>query len=146
MTRTADPHNKAGVTGRGPEARSAVRDDVRPLAAMLARPFEDDPVANYLMPSARRRPGGLRTFFEVQMAGDLLAHGGVFTTADRSGAALWAPPDKPPLPLIRALRNALPTAPYVIGRNFLRSIRFLAHVEAIHPKEPHWYLATLGTE
>ncbi len=113
---------------------------------MLARAFDDDPVATYLMPSARRRPSGLRTFFRVQMAKDLLAYGGVFTTADRAGAALWAPPGKPSLPLSRALLNALPTVPYVAGRNFFRSIQFLAHVEAIHPKEPHWYLATLGTD
>ncbi|HEX3947296.1 MAG TPA: GNAT family N-acetyltransferase [Acidimicrobiales bacterium] len=129
-----------------PEVRPAGPDDIGPLAAMLSRAFEDDPVADYLMPSAERRPAGLRSFFSVQMAKDLLAHGGVFTTEDRSGAALWAPPGKPPLPMGRALANALPVLPYVIGRNFLRSIRFLAHIEAIHPKEPHWYLATLGTD
>lgn len=129
-----------------PKVRPADGDDVSAVAAMLARAFDDDPVANYLMPSARRRPPGLRAFFGTQMAKDLLPHGGVYTTDDRSGAALWAPPDKPALPLSRALLNALPTLPYVAGRNFLRSVRFLAHIEAIHPKEPHWYLATLGTE
>ena len=113
---------------------------------MLARAFDDDPVSNYLMPSDRRRPAGLRSFFRAQMTKDLMAYGAVYTTADRSGAALWAPPGKPPLPFHRALLNALPTLPYVAGRNFARSVRFLAHVEAIHPKEPHWYLATLGTD
>lgn len=113
---------------------------------MLARAFVDDPVAAHLIPSHRRRPRGLRTFFRLQLTKDLLPHGGVFTTEDRAGAALWAPPGKPVPRGLAMLLGVLPVAPYVVGRNFSRTIRCLAQIEAIHPREPHWYLATLGTD
>lgn len=126
--------------------RQAVDGDVSEVCAMLARAFDDDPVATHLIPSARRRPPGLRAFFRVQITKDLLPFGGVFTTEDHSGAALWAPPGKPVPRGLRVLLATLPVTPYVAGRNFSRTIRFLAQIEAIHPKEPHWYLATLGTD
>lgn len=120
--------------------------DVRAIRAMLARAFDDDPVAVYLFPSGWRRPAGLRTFFGRQMANDLLRHDGVFTTEGCRGAALWAPPGKAPPSRLQATRNVLPVVPYVVGQTLRRSLRFLAQVEAIHPHEPHWYLETLGTE
>jgi len=129
-----------------PSVRQVVDDDVREVCAMLARAFDDDPVAMHLMPSARRRPPGLRAFFRLQMTKDLLPFGGVFTTEDHSGAALWAPPGKPSARGLRVLLATLPVVPYVAGRDFPRSIRYLSAIEAIHPKEPHWYLATLGTD
>lgn len=113
---------------------------------MLARAFDDDPVATYLFPSSRRRPGGLRTFFGLQMRSDLLPHGKVYTTEGCLGAALWAPPGKAPPSQVRALLAVLPVVPYVMGQTLRRSLRFLSQVEAIHPHEPHWYLETLGTE
>lgn len=126
--------------------RPAERGDVRAIRAMLARAFHDDPVATYLFPSAWRRPAGLRTFFGLQMTQDLLPHGGVLTTDGCRGAALWAPPGKPPPSRVQALLTVLPVVPYVVGQTLRRSLRFLASVEAIHPHEPHWYLETLGTE
>ena len=129
-----------------PAVRPAGPDDVPAIRAMLARAFDDDPVATYLFPSARRRPSGLRAFFGIQMRSDLLPHGGVYTTEGCVGAALWAPPDKPPQGQLRALLTVLPVVPYVLGQTLRRSLRFLAQVKAIHPHEPHWYLETLGTE
>lgn len=116
------------------------------VRAMLARAFDDDPVARYLFPSGRRRPAGLRTFFGLQMTRDLLRYGGVYTTEGRLGAALWAPPGKPPPSPIQSLLTVLPVVPFVVGQTLRRSLRFLARVEALHPQEPHWYLETLGTE
>jgi GNAT superfamily N-acetyltransferase len=132
-----------GVPGA---VRAALRADVTQVCAVLARAFEDDPVARFLLPDARRRPGGLRAFFRAQIAGDLLAFGGVYTTDDYAGAALWAPPGKPPLTGLRAIGGLLPVLPYVAGAGLPRALRFLAHMEKIHPREPHWYLATLGTD
>lgn len=126
--------------------RPAGPGDVRAVRAMLARAFHDDPVATYLFPSAWRRPAGLRTFFGLQMTRDLLPHGGVYTTEACRGAALWAPPGKPPPSPRQAALTVLPVLPYVVGQTLRRSLRFLAQVEAIHPDEPHWYLVTLGTE
>lgn len=137
---------RAAAGGTVHSVRRAGNTDVDAVSTMLARAFDDDPVSTFLMPSPRRRPAGLKTFFRVQMTTDFLPFGGVFTTDDHAGAAIWAPPGKPMPAKLRELWAVLPVVPYVAGRNFGRSLKFLAQIEAIHPKEPHWYLATLGTD
>lgn len=142
------------MTGGGspsaPGAARAVREalpgDVGPMCATLARAFADDPIAGFLLPDPRRRPGGLRAFFGAQIAGDLLAFGGVYTTDDHAGVAAWAPPGKPMASGLRAVAGLARVLPFVLGSGLPRALRFLAHMESIHPKEPHWYLATLGTD
>jgi ribosomal protein S18 acetylase RimI-like enzyme len=126
--------------------RQASASDVNDVCAMLSRAFDDDPISNYLLPSTRRRAAGLRTFFRVQIEKEYLAYGNVYTTDDHAGAAVWAPPDKPMLKGLRGIAAVLPVAPYVVGTTLLRSLRFLSRIVEVHPKEPHWYLATLGTE
>jgi len=133
----------------GPEAavRLAAEADVAPMCAVLARAFDDDPVACYLVPSARRRPPALRAFFRLQLLKDhYLAFGGAYTTDDHAGVATWAPPGKPRMTGVRAFLSVVPLVPYYAGPALPRALRFLDRLEAAHPKEPHWYLATLGTE
>lgn len=137
---------RASSWGKPPAVRRAADTDVDAVGAMLARAFDDDPISEYLLPSARRRPQGLCAFFGSQIRLDYLPHGEVYTTEDRAGAALWAPPGKPTLKGLRALAAVLPVAPYVVGATLIRSLRFLTRLEAIHPREPHWYLAVLGTD
>jgi len=127
------------------EVRPAGRDDVAPLSQVLAASFADDPVAGYLFPSRRRRPRGLQTYFRVQMGREYLPDGAVFTTVDRAGAALWAPPGKPLVVGWRAILSLLEVAPYVAGLGLTRVLRLLPRIEALHPTTPHWYLAVLGT-
>ncbi len=134
------------MTGPGAEVRAALGSDVGPVCATLARAFEDDPIARFLLPDSRRRPGGLRAFFRAQIAGDLLPFGGVYTTDDHAGGAVWAPPGKPTTTGLRAMAGLVPVLPFVLGAGLPRALRFLGHLESIHPKEPHWYLATLGTD
>lgn len=129
-----------------PEVRPAVAADVPGLCAMLARAFEDDPVAAHLIPSRRRRLGGLRAFFRLQLTRDLMPYGRVFTTEERSGAALWAPPGKPVPHGLPVVLSLLPIVPYVVGRELPRTVRSLARIASVHPREPHWYLAALGTD
>jgi ribosomal protein S18 acetylase RimI-like enzyme len=120
--------------------------DVDGLAAMLARAFDDDPFSRYLMPSDRRRPGGLRRFFRTQLAHDYLASGTVLTVEGARGAAVWGPPGKRPLTGWRALRSTAPLVPHLLGAGFWRAVGVLGRIEELHPSEPHWYLATLGVE
>ena len=133
--------------GRAPAVRLATTGDVAGICAALARSFDDDPVVRYLMPTARRRPAGLRAFFRAQLVTDHhVAFGGTFTTDDYAGAAIWAPPGKPRRPPARSLPVILPLAPYFTGASAVRGLRFLSRLDASHPTEPHRYLATLGTE
>lgn len=123
------------------EVRRAGPGDVEPLALTLARAFEDDPVMRWLFPTARLRRN--EVFFRLRVRA-LLEQEQVWTTDDQAGAAMWTLPDGwrttarefvtwlPPM--LRALRRRLPLALYG-----------LAQVEQLHPREPHMYLAVLGT-
>lgn len=119
------------------QARVATPDDVPALSAALARAFFDDPVAEYALPSRRRRQAQLERFY-VQRLRTLIPDELVFCDAGRTGGALWAAPDRWRTSLAEILRT----------RAFShRTLHFLvgAHrVEAAHPEVPHYYLAVLG--
>jgi ribosomal protein S18 acetylase RimI-like enzyme len=119
---------------------------------MLARAFEDDPVAMWSCRAASLRPSTLLRFHGARLR-QLVRYGAVWTTPDRDSAALWAPPQRwrttaaEDLALARALvrprllahPGALAAAP-LVGVGLLR-------IERRHPPDPaHWYLAVLGTD
>jgi GNAT superfamily N-acetyltransferase len=134
-----------GRRGGGDVAvRRAVAADIDAMAAQLATTFWDDPVASHLMPNASRREAGLRAYFRTQMKADFLPFGGCYTTDGYAGSAIWAPPGKPMLTGLRGLLTMVPVLPYVVA-NLGTTVRMLALVERLHPHEPHWYLASLGT-
>jgi ribosomal protein S18 acetylase RimI-like enzyme len=112
---------------------------------MLTRAFDDDPVANFMFAGDRRRRLGLNSFFRSQVGRQFLPDGHVYVAGDDlAGAAVWGPPDRRRDGL-RELARLLPTAPYLISPRALRALRLLFEVDSLHPTEPHWYLATLGT-
>lgn len=124
--------------------RRATRAELPSLARVLARAFSDDPVTSWLLPDERTRElrsqGLFRAALETHVRDD-----SVYTTPDRRGAAIWAPPGRwrpGPRDLWPGLRWGLPA---IRGR-LVDGMRFLRAVERVHPQEPHWYLAVLGTE
>jgi ribosomal protein S18 acetylase RimI-like enzyme len=125
--------------------RPVVASDVPALADMLTRSFADDPVANFMFAGERRRRHGLHSFFTSQIRRQYLPLGHVYTTDDRSGAAVWGPPDRTRQP-VRELLRLLPTAPYLASTRMVKALQLLFEIESLHPKEPHWYLATLGAD
>jgi GNAT superfamily N-acetyltransferase len=137
----ADPdRRRGGDVG----VRRAVAADVDAMAAQLAKTFWDDPVACHLMPNPSRREAGLRAYFRTQMKADFLPFGGCYTTEGYAGSAIWAPAGKPMLTGLTGLLTMVPVLPYVVS-NLGTTVRMLALVERLHPREPHWYLASLGT-
>ena len=114
------------------------------MADALAHAFSDDPVMAWLFP---KDPGDRRkrAFFTLQMRRHTIPDSGGYTTEDFTGAALWAPPDRWRLGPRDVLRD-LPSVVRFLGRRFFVAMRGLTLVEKKHPKQPHWYLATLGTE
>jgi len=42
--------------------------------------------------------------------------------------------------------SLVPMAPYVVGRGMARSERSLSRITSLRSREPHWYLAVLGTD
>jgi len=123
--------------------RRARRDDFRPLAAMLARAFYDDPVTSWFYPNPKRRLGRARRFFGIrlrQLAGQEL----IFTTPDHTGAALWTQPGRWREDLGQSLMM-LPMLPVLLPR-IVRSTRAVREIERLHPVVPHYYLSVLGTD
>ena len=126
--------------------RRATVEDVPRLAEMLVRAFDDDPVANFMFTGDGRRRRGLHAFFTSQLRRQYLPYREVYTTDGLDGAAVWGPPERQlHRQSLRELFQLLPTAPFLAPR-LLRALRLLFEIDSLHPSEPHWYLATIGTE
>jgi ribosomal protein S18 acetylase RimI-like enzyme len=128
-----------------PAVRPATASDVPAIVAMLVRAFDDDPVANFMFAGDGRRRRGLKSFFSIQLRREYLAYRHVYTTDQLDGVAVWGPPDRRRQGL-RELLQLLPTAPFLVSSRTDKALRLLFEIDSLHPKEPHWYLATLGTE
>src|SRR5580658_4404794 len=72
--------------------RKASRDDVRPLGAVLAHAFADDPVIRWLLPGGGARTRRLPAMFAMELRYLYLPNDEVYTTRDLAGGAMWAPP------------------------------------------------------
>ncbi len=127
-----------------PVVRRATAADVDAMAAQMARTFWDDPVAGYVFPKESRRDAGLRAYFGTQMRADYLPFGGCYLADGYAGSAIWAPAGKPFLTGLQGILTLVPVLPYVAA-NLVATLRLLNLVESLHPREPHWYLASLGT-
>jgi len=119
--------------------------DLATITDLLVRAFDDDPLTTFIFGGDRRRRWGMHSFFTAQIRHQYLPLGQVFTTQELGGVAVWAPPSRQRHP-VKELAELLPTAPFLVGKNMVRALRLLGEVDARHPKEPHWYLATLGTD
>ncbi len=127
-----------------PVVRRATAPDVDAMAAQLIRTFFDDPVILHIFRNEARRTEGLRRYFSTQMRADYLPFGGCYTTDGYEGAAIWAPAGKPLLTGVKAVTTQLAVLPFV-ATHLATTLRMLNLIESLHPHEPHWYLATLGT-
>jgi ribosomal protein S18 acetylase RimI-like enzyme len=124
--------------------RPAREEDVEPLAAMLARAFQDDPVTRWVYASDRRRPHWSQRFFRWQVR-RLLHQDATWTVDDGAGAALWALPGRWREETRETLNLLRLTLPGVLPR-LPRVLVGLGQVEARHPAGRHLYLAVLGVD
>ena len=113
------------------EVRRAGPGDVEPLARVLARAFEDDPVMRWLFPAARTRVQRNEGFFRLRVRA-LLEQEEVWTTGDHAGGALWTLPDR-----WRTTPGEfftwLPTMSRSLGRRLPLALYGLAQIEGLHP-------------
>ncbi len=119
------------------------------MLAMLARAFWPDPLFGFFAPNRLWEHHSLAQIFTAFFA-DLEAFGQTWTARSGSrvvGAAVWAPPEAMPRTKRReALLQARMACILLTGRNRRRGIALLTEVDKMHPHEPHWYLALLGTD
>jgi GNAT superfamily N-acetyltransferase len=143
MRRAAD-RERATVSAPPTAVRNARSDDLRAVSLVLARAFRDDPVHRWILPGEFDWAVASDSFFAMVM-GDMLRHQSVFTTEAREGAALWIPPY--PQPATLRDRFSMAARWYAaLGRRSKQVGGQLARIERAHPREPHWYLAVLGTD
>jgi GNAT superfamily N-acetyltransferase len=125
-------------------------EQIRVTSEVLARAFLDSPITMYLLPKERARTVVMRGFFIGGLV-DAFKHGEAWVvTVDGTvvGAGTWLPPGAYPPGTGRQIRQGLhllSVAPMAPGALF-KSLRYLRAVEAVHPKDEHWYLATLGVD
>jgi ribosomal protein S18 acetylase RimI-like enzyme len=132
------------VIGTAPAVRRAGRSDLRPVAGALARAFHADPVMEWFFPDDRRRAGQVERMFRLRVGG-LLRQDEVYTTDDHAGAAVWAQPGRWEMHPLEGLAFVARIVPMVRTRLPLLA-RGWGMIDGAHPREPHWYLAILGTE
>lgn len=122
----------------------ARREALRPLAAMLARAFAEDPVANAVVGGRAGRDARLERFFAVQLGATYFGRGYALVAGDGAAAALCLPPGAPP-PTLRERLAAYRLVP-TLGRGLPLAAALSRRLALGRPSVPHLYLATLGTE
>jgi ribosomal protein S18 acetylase RimI-like enzyme len=128
-----------------PRARRATRADAGLVARTLADAFDDDPVMTWMLPhGCRTRDRRFRAFFGCETRGFFRRGKHVYLGGDGQSAALWAPPGTWSLTRSESLREVLPMMA-IFAASLPRGSRLASELEALHPREPHWYLYLLGT-
>jgi len=118
--------------------RGATADDAPVVAETLTAAFLDDPVMAWCYPDAGRRQEIVPRLFELIVT-SYLQHGGILTTEDGVGAAVWLPPG---VEEDEAVGRALIEASGEYGP---RVVQLDELMSAVHPAEPHQYLFLLAT-
>lgn len=125
--------------------RTASAEDARDLSVVLSRGFSDDPVWLWMAPKGRRWPTRMAPVFH-HLIRPLVNYGTTWTTDALEGAAAWAPPGRVSFPDSAAVRSG-PAMIRGFGiAGLWRTLKIVAAMEKVHPKEPHWYLEFLATD
>jgi GNAT superfamily N-acetyltransferase len=125
--------------------RPATAADVKPLAAVMARSFYDDPPFTWLMPDPKTRLKRSRRIFAALASGEALVRGGVdvaLAGTEVVGAAIWRPPGHWETEQLRTLLGLAGA----LGRRMRAATALAQAMARAHPREPHWYLFAIGVD
>ena len=128
--------------------RPATAADIRPLAAVMGRAFEDDPPFAWMLPDDGTRVARAGRFFATVVRAEALSHGAVEVAClDGAvvGAAIWLPPGHWIPTAVEQLRS-LPGFARAFGRRLRQAGALEQAMVRAHPREPHWYLYAIGVE
>lgn len=130
------------------DVRPASRTDVPALSVTLGKAFYDDPVMMWLLPDDDVRKRKLHKLFASITRYHHLSRGGVEVAPDGAGigaAALWDPPGEWKQTRGEELR-AMPGLLLTFGTALTRGLAVTEMMKTLHPEEPHWYLAVIGSD
>ena len=119
------------------------RDEVAQLSRTLAFAFAEDPIARWLFPVSQGRLSSLERFFAVQIRHGYLARGTVVWTSDHLAGAMWVASWAPALSAYDRLWQLSLMA--LLRGNYPRARSLTKVLARAHPREPHLYLASVGT-
>ena len=126
--------NSSRVAAAGPA-------DMEPLISVMVLAFAGDPVARWMYRDPQRYLAYFGGFIRA-FAGKAFSSGTAWCIDGNLGGALWLPPGvKPDEDAIAAiLDESLP-------RDVMPDVNAMfAEMAAYHPRNPHWYLPTIGIE
>jgi ribosomal protein S18 acetylase RimI-like enzyme len=118
--------------------------DVGPVAAAMARAFLDDPLQEWIFPDVDSRPEQLVRMFDLQIRHSSLPLGESYVDESLACAAFWSPPGHVPADDEAAM--AMTPLVAIVGEAISRLRTAYRTMVDAHPKEPHFYLAGIGTE
>src|SRR5262249_45267523 len=118
--------------------------DAVPISESLARAFMDDPLIGHFLPDEQRRRRVLWRVFRLLLKLGL-PHRACHTTSAFEAAAFWRPPPAWHVPGWHYILNG-PEMFGIFGGGAVRVMSSMDMIEKRHPKEPHWYLQTIGTD
>lgn len=127
--------NPSGVTLVGP-------DQVPEVAGLLSQAFASDPLMAWLLPG-RDRPARLRAMYDVLLPRPV-AQGRVLSSEPRGSVLRYEPPGDLTRPTLVELVRLAPLAVHVGDRR--AAVRVLRSIMRARPADPHWHLASLGTD
>ena len=126
------------------EVKDGKTDDLSSIADALVSAFDDDPVMLHIFNKESGREKKMRALFASEMK-RALKKGAVHTTPDgpAKGGAIWMAPGQWRTGGLELL-GQLPLM-FAMGTSTTRALGVLSKMEKVHPTQPHWYLAILGT-
>jgi ribosomal protein S18 acetylase RimI-like enzyme len=125
-------------------AREARQDEQRSVCDVLGRAFFDDPVAAYLFPDEKTRSQRYARFAAIAI--DAFADSAlVMTEPEIRAGAIWQAPRPAALGFTRQIR-VLAKLVGLTRSGLRRAARLGELMSRHHLREPHWYLAVLGTD
>ncbi|WP_203963568.1 GNAT family N-acetyltransferase [Actinocatenispora thailandica] len=128
--------------------RRVRRGEVGAAAATLARAFDDDPVMRWMFGDEQILRVGLPRMFGTMIRRFHLHHGATELVAGAGGplgVATWDPPGRWRTPWWRTMW-AVPSLLRAMPGRVAAAQAIVTAIETVHPSEPHWYLAYLGTD
>jgi GNAT superfamily N-acetyltransferase len=146
VSQDRDHHHRVDHTAV--TVRPAQAADVRPLAAVLARAFYDDPPFAWMLPNPADRLGRLDRLFATIVRAEALGLGGVEVACAGGrilGGTIWLPPGHWQ-PGTGAQLRALPGFAWALGRRLGAGSALVSALARAHPREPHWYLYVIGVD
>jgi GNAT superfamily N-acetyltransferase len=125
--------------------REARLEDRDRLAEVFADAFAEDPIFGWLLAGKLNTDRRLKRFFRILLQDELRQPDHeVYLAEDGSGGAIWKGIDRwktPPSTIVRQM----PGMTLAFGVTNRRPLKILGAMEKVHPREPHYYLETVGT-